>query len=155
MRRRAVLLALVPTALLTPGCRRRRDPEQEVRRTIAALEAAAERKDSKVIGEALSSNFRGPDEQDRRQALALLRAHLLRNDGVHLLTRISAVEVTSPTEARAEVVAAMAGVPQDPAALDRFEGDVYLFELTFVEEERGVWRLRQAAWSPATVEDLL
>jgi hypothetical protein len=52
--------------------------------------------------------------------------------------------------------AAMASVPTAGVLPDvrNLSADVYRFELT-LGDESGTWRVQRAAWSPATVKDLL
>jgi hypothetical protein len=108
--RTALRLALAALTLFVVTCREEdSSPEAAVRRTLAAIEAAARAKDLSAIVEHVSEAYaddRGNDRQAVRQIAAF---HLLRNQSVHTLTRIRSVSFPDPGLADAEALVAMAG----------------------------------------------
>jgi hypothetical protein len=156
MRRRGLLLRLALTAscLLVLACQAdSTSPEDRVRAVLAALEESAERKDAGEMRDHVSESYSDAQGNDKRAVAQLVAFHLLRNQSVHLLTRVPSVEIAAPGEARAEVLVAMAGTEIDgPEALIGLRADLYRFDLVFREED-GAWRVRSADWRPAAASD--
>lgn len=150
MRRLRIALLALATAACGGGDA---TPEARVRSTLAAIEAAAEARDVAGVKEHVSESYRDAAGRDRRAVGALAFAHFQRNASVHLLTRVSALEIPAPGEARAEVLVAMAGRPiPSVEALPALRADLYRFELTLRDED-GDWRVVAAQWRPATLQD--
>lgn len=143
--------------LLLVACRRkRRAPEELVRDQIFTLEEAVEAKDLGPIKDALSEQFKGGEETDRRAVIGLLQMTFVRHPSIHLLVRINGIEVIGPGQVRAELLVAMASVPvRDPQELPRVQADLYQFVLTFSEEQRDTFRIIAATWGPARLEGFL
>lgn len=121
------------------GCSRE-PPEQALRATIAAMEAAAEARDSEALLERLSEDFVGPDGMDRERFRRYLALIWLRNREVGVGLGPIQVELVG-LGARAEFTATTRGggglVP------DR----VYRVK-TGWRMEAGQWRLLSAEWEP-------
>ncbi len=58
-------MALLVLALVLPGCRKE-PPEQALRNTIAAMEAAAEQHDNDALFESIAEDFSGSEGMDRQ-----------------------------------------------------------------------------------------
>ncbi|HEY8153764.1 MAG TPA: hypothetical protein VII72_06510 [Myxococcota bacterium] len=148
MRRSALLLCLALACAGEPE-----SPEDRVRALLASLEESAQRKDAGEMKEHVSEGYSDAHGNDKRAVAQLVAFHLLRNQSVHLLTRVQSVVIPSPGEARAEVLVAMAGTEiEGPEALIALRADLYRFDLGLVEED-GDWRVRSADWRPASVDD--
>lgn len=149
----AVLLATL--LFLGAACGPER-PEDQVRKVIEEAEVAAEAGDLAALGELVSANYRDALGNDRRQALALLAYRVRVYRSVHLLVKVRTIHVAEPGAVEASVVVAAAGVPlPDPGALDRVPADLLHFDLRFIEEERGGWKLIRAEWRKADAADFL
>jgi hypothetical protein len=153
--RTALRLALAALTLFVVTCREEdSSPEAAVRRTLAAIEAAARAKDLSEIVEHVSEAYaddRGNDRQAVRQIAAF---HLLRNQSVHTLTRIRSVSFPDPGLADAEALVAMAGTAIPVAdVLATVRADFYRFDVSLREEEPGTWRVTSARWQPAVLDD--
>jgi hypothetical protein len=142
------------TLALALGCGGdERSPEDQVRRVLAALEAAAEARDVGAMKEYLSEWYQDAQGNDRRTVLGLATGHFMRNKSVYVFTRIGAVEIAEPGLARAEALVALAGTPiADAGALPQVHADLYRFDVR-LRDERGTWRVISAAWQPATLSD--
>jgi hypothetical protein len=128
-------------------------PEERIRKVFAALEIAAEARDVGGMKPHLSESYRDAQGNDRRTVLAVATAHFMQHSAVYLLTRVSALELPAPGEARAQVLVAMAGTPiADASALLGVRADLYRFEVKLREED-GDWRVTAAEWRPATAAD--
>jgi hypothetical protein len=145
-----LLVALV----LALGCGRAEEsPEDQVRRVLASLEAAAEARDVGALKEHVSESYRDAQGNDRRAVLAVATGHFMRNQSVYVFSRIAEVEVTEPGNARAEALVALAGTPiKDLGALPQVRADLYRFDVR-LRDEKGAWRVTSAEWQPATLSD--
>lgn len=153
MTRRRLLAGLVVASSIA-GCRRKRPtPEQLVRALVERLETAIEEKDLDPVKEALSKQYKDGQGNDRATVISTLQVMFLRHPSIHLLVRVSGVELPQPGQARADLVAAMASVPvREAADLPRVNAELYQFTITFAEEEPGVYRIVAATWAPARLE---
>ena len=147
------LAACAAAASLALACSEAETPEQRVRAVLAALEESAQQRDAGAIKQHVSDAYSDGNGNDKRAAIQLVAFHLLRNQSVHLLTRVQSLEIPAPAEAQASVLVAMAGTPiEGPEALLALRADLYRFDLSFREED-GDWRIRSASYRPAAVED--
>jgi len=127
--------------LLSAGCSRT-PPEEALRSTIAAMEAAAEARDADALAEHVAEDFVGPGGMDRdrfRRTAALL---WLRSREIGVALGPLDVEVTGE-HARVRFTAATrggAGVLPD-------EANVYAVDTAWRVED-GDWVLISAAWEP-------
>jgi len=128
-------------------------PEARIRRVFAEMQAAAETRDAGAIKLHLSETYRDAQGDDRQAVVAIATMHFMRHTSVHLLTRVSTLEVTAPGEAHAQVLVAMAGTPiADARQLIPLRADLYRFDVKLRDED-GDWRVTAAAWQPATAAD--
>lgn len=146
--------SMIAALVLAIACGRTEEtPEDQVRRVLAALEAAAEARDVGALKDQLSESYKDAQGNDRRTALGLATGHFMRNRSVYVFSRVSAVEVTEPGYARAEALVALAGTPiKDLGSLPEVRADLYRFDLR-LRDEKGAWRVISAAWQPATLSD--
>ena len=151
MRRSAIPLA----AVLALACGGAEDtPEAAVRRTLAAIEAAAGEKDAGAIAEHVSADYADPQGNDRDAVRRIAAFHLLRNQSVHTLVRVREVVIAEGGRAEADALVAMAGTAiPDADVLATVRADLYRFGVSLREEEPGVWSVTSATWRPAALED--
>jgi len=105
-----------------------------------------------LISEAYSDE-RG---QDRQALVGLLTFYFLRNESIHLLTRVQSIAFPEPARADATVFVAMAGTPIIAAEeLARIRADLYRFDFSLSDEGGGDsdWKVSRAAWRRATADD--
>lgn len=143
------LLVLAAACRATPS-----SPETQVRAAIAAAERAAEQKDVKTLKRLIADDYRDDDGNRKADLIRLLAYHLLRNQSIHLLTRVRTVECGDAGRAAATVFVAMAG--RDIAAADllaQLHADLYRFDLDLVSAGAGAWTLSRARWRPAVMDD--
>jgi hypothetical protein len=145
----ALLIALVSGCSSAPE-----SPEDAVRATVAAIEAAAGARDAGAVGEHVSEGYEDGHGNAKKDVLGIVALHLMRNQSVYTLSRILSVEFAEPDRAQVRVLAALAGRPiPDPTALAGLRADLYEFDVTLREEEPGTWRVTAADWHPATLAD--
>lgn len=148
-------LALVLVSAVAAGCRKQRSPEDQIRETIAAIEDAVEDKDVKTVRGFIADRYRDAEEHDRQEVLAFLHVLFRRHPAIHLLTRVTAVEIAASGEAHGTVLAAMASTPIKVLEdLPRVQADVNRFDLTFVRTGPNAWQVTTASWQRARPEDL-
>lgn len=133
--------------LALAGCRAGRDtPEAQVRLLIRDAVAAAEQKQLGTLRDMVSERYADEQGLDKRAVENLLRLQFLRNERLHLYTRIQSVTLPKPDRAQATVLVAMAGVPiASEADLPALRADLHRFEIDFAREDR-TWRVQRAAW---------
>lgn len=132
--------AFFPIVLLLSACSDPQSPEQQVRAVIAAMQVAAEARDTRDFMQFVASDFRNGDGQGFEDVQRALRGYLLAHQSVHLLTRIEAVEFPVPEEAHVDLAVGMAG--RQDAGL---AADLYEFELV-LREAGGDWKVIYAKW---------
>jgi len=146
-----VLALLIGLAAL--GCAKSETPEQRVRALLADAEEAAEKRDLAKLRGYISPHYKDEDGRDRHAMDGILRLYLLRNDGIHMTTRIESVIAPQPQRVEAVVYVAMAARPVKSAdELRSFNTQLYRFELGFAEEHK-TWRVVRAAWRPTALTD--
>ena len=157
MRRRFVSLFLGACFLLSlTFCRKNSgSPEARIVAQISRAETAAEKREPKVLKEMISDQYIDDEGNHKKQIVGLLTFRLLRNDDIHLLTRVRSVELTGKDRASVQVFVAMAaGAIRGPSDLSRLQADLYRFDLLFALE-RGEWRVIRAAWRTAGLGDFV
>jgi hypothetical protein len=148
-----VLLVLIGFAACSSGPD---SPEDQVRALIEQAEAAAERKALDELQSFIAEDYNDAKGHDKQFIKRLLVAYLLRNQSVHLFTRVKTVAMNGPDRAQAEVVVAMAGQPiEDEKEFDRMRADLYRLVLDFIHRGGGDWEVIQAQWRQANVGEFL
>jgi hypothetical protein len=148
----------VAVALLAgPACSPEPEsPEARIRALLDQMEVAAEQKDLGPLKAMVSEQYSDERGNDRQAVLGLLTYHFLRNQSIHLLTRVRAIEFPEPGRATVSVYVAMAGRPiPDADALTRLRADLYRFEFRLAEGGESGWLVTGAAWRPAETADFL
>jgi hypothetical protein len=136
-------------------CSKPASPEARVRALVAHAASAAEAKNLRELKKMISEDYKDGDGRDKQEIVGLIAFHFLRNETIHLLTRVSSVDVPEPGRAEAAVFVAMAGAPiTGPEALPGLRADLYRFDFSFADEA-GDWKLVRAAWRRAEVRDFL
>ncbi len=147
---------LLSVALFTGACSSGRDsPEAQVRALLTQAEAAAEKKESGVLRQLFSEKYSDSQGQDKKAVEAMLRYYFLRNQSIHLFTRIRQISFPQPDVAQADVMVAMAGQPiSDAEELERLRADLHRFDITLAREN-GEWKVMRAEWRRAEFADFL
>jgi hypothetical protein len=156
--RRALLALLAVIALLAGrGCASEPEsPEARMRVLLDQMEVAAEQKNLRPLKAMLSEQYSDEHHNDRQAILGLLAYHFLRNQSIHLLTRVTTIEFPEPGRAAVRVYVAMAGRPiPDVDALTRLRADLYRFDFRLSEGGESGWLVTGAAWRPAEAADFL
>ncbi len=154
---RNVIVALVAALVLAVSVvmivKRRApdDPEAIIRAALSRTASAAEAQDMSKVMEIVSKEFKAQG-MGRDDAKRVLYMHLRTSGWKRVALLDVDVRVTPPAIAKATFAAVLAkgdshdGTWRDLAPTD---ASVYRFELDFVREDDGEWRVRQAAYRPA------
>lgn len=149
MARAALLLVLG----LVVGCGGEPEPlEAQVRTLVAEAEAAAEARDVDALMDLVADDYRGPSGEPKNAVAPLARFALGRHQTVHLLTRISEIDVRDSTQAQATVFVAMGGRPIQAEELESLRGSLWRFDVLVRRAGSGV-RVTQAQWRRARPDD--
>ncbi len=129
-------------------------PKARVRAFFDEVERASSEKDLKALKAIVSERYKDAAGRDKRDLTGMMTGYYLRQGTIHLLLHVRELDFPEPGAAQAEVLAAMARTPVlDWDELPRIRADAYVFELALAEED-GDWRVVDAAWRPATADDL-
>ncbi|MBI3897685.1 MAG: hypothetical protein HY308_05230 [Gammaproteobacteria bacterium] len=157
-KRRRRILFWFAAAFLFLGiadCTKRESPEARVRSLLEQAEQAAEKKDLAALRGYISERYRDDDGNDRRAIEGVLRFYFLRQQTIHLYTRIDEVTLPQPGQAQVVLFVGMAGRPVASAEeLARLEADLFRFDFELAEEE-GEWRVLRAKWRRGEVGDFV
>lgn len=141
-------------ALALGACSRQSAPEAEIRAFVARAQAAAEGRDVGALRALIADDYADARGYDRKAVENLIRLQVLRHQSIHLFTRIRSIEFPEPERARVSVAAAMAGRPVTQVdELVGVDADLYRFDLDMARGSDREWRVRQAAWEPARLEE--
>ena len=141
------------TLVLAACSRDSSSPEAEIRALVAQAQTAAEARDVRGLRALVAEDYADAQGHDRKAVENLIRLHILRNQSIHLFTRIGDIAFPQPDRATVSVAAAMAGRPLASAGeLVGVNADLYRFDLELIRRG-GEWQVRRAAWKPARLED--
>jgi hypothetical protein len=149
-----VSLALLAAAGLL-SCGESSSPEDELRTLVAEGVRAAEEGDLDALVELVAEDYADDRGNDRR-ALRLTVGYYLRSYGtLHLLHRVTGVEIEAEGESRIAFAVAMAARPIGGAGdLAELEADLMRVELRAARRE-GDWKVVWARWEPGSPGDFL
>ncbi|MBE0583934.1 MAG: hypothetical protein IH612_09215 [Desulfofustis sp.] len=147
-----LICGLLSALLLPAGCGEEPRPETIAREFVTACEQAAQQRSVSDLRDLIAEGYADSEGRSALDVLAVAAGYLLSNQSVHVFTKL---QTAAERDGRidATVLAALAGRPiTDLAALPSLNADLYWFELELVEE-KGDWRLANAAWRTALIED--
>lgn len=152
----ASVLAALAVAAVSNSCGGDPErPEAQIRRVLGAMEEAVERGDVSAFKEHISERYADDYGNDRRELMATVTFHVMRNGRRHAWLRIRQVDVREPSRAEVSLAAGLAGRPvRGPEDLAGLRADVYAVDLD-LEREGQDWRVVWARWRRAPATDLL
>jgi hypothetical protein len=155
VRRTGALLVAI-SAIVWPACSSEPESAQaQIRALLAEMEVAAEAKDLRPMKAVVSERYTDEAGNDRQAIVRLLAYHFLRNQSIHLLTRVAAIELPEAERASVTVYVAMAGRPIPGAdALTQLRANLYRFDFA-LEDGGESWQVTRADWRPAEARDFL
>ncbi len=128
-------------------------PEAEIRALVAQAQTAAEERNVGGLRALVAADYADAHGYDRKAVENLIRLHVLRNQSIHLFTRIGDIAFPQTDRATVRVAVAMAGRPVANAGeLVGVNADLYRFDLELIRWN-GAWQVQRAAWEPARLDD--
>ncbi len=154
--RQSLLCSFVFVAGIFSGCGNEADsPEERIKESLAALEQAAEARELGPLRNAILDEYSDNEGHDKKSITQLIRVIFLRQQNIHLLTRIKSIQVLDTGNAIADVLVAMAGRPvDDVGTLMGLSADLFRFEVE-LKEQGGDWKVAGAIWRRATPDEFL
>ncbi len=149
----AVLLS--PGYGLVAGCGNSdpQDPEEQIRAVIAMAEQAAQQRDIGTLKNFVADGYRDKRGYEKRSVVRLLQGYLLRHRNIHLLSKITDLEIIKPARASTILLVAMAGRRIESAEqLWDLRADVFQFDLGWIQSD-GEWQVASATWRRVRVDD--
>jgi hypothetical protein len=146
------LVALFPLVL---SCSAEPDsPEARIRALLERAELGAEEKDVDAMMELVSIDYKDAAGRRKHNIHGLLAFYFLRNQSIHLLTRVQEITFPEPEQSEVTVLVAMAGRPIESASdLIGIRSSLYRFDFALTDEGDGEWKVHGAEWKPAQRED--
>ncbi len=149
----AVLLS--PGYGLVAGCEKSdpQEPEAQIRAVIAIAEQAAQQRDIGTLKEFVAEGYKDKQGYEKRSVVRLLQGYLLRHRNIHLLSKITDLEIIKPARASTSLLVAMTGRRIESAdQLWDLRADVFQFDLSWIQSD-GEWRVANATWRRARIGD--
>ena len=141
--RHVACLLLVAASILANGCSRN-DPEQAVRKQVAAMQTAIDARDSGDIDDLLADDFIGNQGMDRSGVKQLAAAVFLRHRDIAAKVGPVSVELRGQGDAIARFSVLATG---GSGGLLPDSGQVYRVETGWRLID-GEWKLLTASWTP-------
>jgi hypothetical protein len=151
---RARGLRIIALVVVLGACAEPDTPEEQVRALMSAVQTAANESDVGTLRSFVAATYRDSrgntkDEIDRMIGLQILRGR------PYVLLRVQDLTVDDATHAEIHVLAGMARVPVGGFdELRKAAADIYVFNLTLLDEGKGKWRVTSAQWRFAGPDDL-
>ncbi len=111
-----------------------------------SAEAAAEAREQGFFRDFIAEDYSDDMGRDRAEMLALARVYFLRNQSIHILSRIESIEFLIPELAKVTLSAGMAGRDGQADGQWTLRADVYRFELELRRAGGEDWELIRAQW---------
>ena len=140
---RILITSLALAVLVFAACGRSDTPDAQVRKSLAAMEVAAEERDVSEVMEWVSPEFRSPYGHNPDELRKYLYGLFLANQSIHLLTRIDSLEFPTPDEAQAHVTVGMVSREAESSNAWDLAADVHEFEVTLRRDD-GDWKVLYA-----------
>ena len=149
-----MLLAVSGIYLISACSQDTNDPEQQIRNMVSAMETAVEQRSLDNVKVHVDSDYSDEWNGNRRAALRALLFYFQGHQSIHLLTRISNIDLSDDlTSASVVVYVGMAGDPVEKSeSLIDLNADLYRFDIQ-LEAEGNDWLISSARWQRARVED--
>ncbi|HPF58323.1 MAG TPA: hypothetical protein P5149_14960 [Candidatus Competibacteraceae bacterium] len=129
-------------------------PETEIQTFIAKVQTAAEERNARELRSLIAKDYIDIHGNDRKAIEGLIHLHILRNQSIHVFTRIQAIEFPEPERALVIVMAALASRPVARAdELAGLNANLYRFNLELIRHGRDDWLVQHAAWETAQLAD--
>jgi hypothetical protein len=124
------IVLLVLATLSFAACDDADTPEAQVRKSVAAMEQAAEERDVDDLMDWVSPEFRAANGQGSDELRRYIYGFFIANQSIHLLTRINSLEFPAPDEARLNVTVGMVSREAESASAWNLAAEMHEFDVT-------------------------
>ncbi|HEC12673.1 MAG TPA: hypothetical protein ENI80_05415 [Acidiferrobacteraceae bacterium] len=148
------LFAVMALWTLT-SCSPEQPPEVQLRTLVDKGELAAERRELGPLRQLISEHYGDERGYDKKQIVGMVRFYLLGHQKIHLLTKISGIDIIDDKRSQLTVFAAMSGKPISGAQnLISIKAKLMRFDISFAKEGND-WKVITAVWRQAQIDDFL
>lgn len=120
-------------------------PEQKIRDLLTSMEQGLEQRSVSQIMDHISDNYRDADGRLKQELKSYSQLQILRNQNIHIFTRIKSIEVNE-NKATASLSLAMTSKTVDLSIeQNRLNADSYTASIT-LNEESGTWKITSVKW---------
>ena len=156
-RQRTILFcACLLFAFILGGCGQDTgSPEEKIKEDLAKLEQAAEARELAPLRKSILDEYSDNEGFNKKSIIQFIQLNFIRQQSIHLLTRIKSVEVSDTNNAIVDVLVAMAGRPlDDVGTLMGISADLFRFEVN-LKKQGDDWKVAKANWRRATPDEFL
>lgn len=142
----------IVVALFAVSCSSSTPAETIASKFIETSAKAFEERDIFALKKLVSSHYGDSQNRSANEIISTAAAYIRSSGSIYVLTDLHTAEyVEERIEAR--LLAAFAARPiAEPALLAQMQADIYWFDIELAEEN-GTWKLTDAQWRQAMVED--
>lgn len=149
-----IFLLVLSQCLLSSGCLSESDPELISAVFLEKAEKAFENRSPRALRKLVSEQYFDEQNRDSKEIVAIGASYIMRSRSIHLFTDLESA-LFSGDQIHAKVLAAFgASQIESRSLLPQINADLYWFEIVLTKES-GDWKLMQAVWRPAMLEDVL
>ncbi|MFT3709543.1 MAG: hypothetical protein QM817_18095 [Archangium sp.] len=136
----ALIAVLVAGGVYALWPKEKLSPEDEIRRVVAKMVKAAEKRDPSEVVEPLDENFHGPGGSGKTEVKQILLGQFFRAQSIVVMNPTLEVTVASPTSGHFKGTFVFA---RDGAAI---EASKYEIEADVMKTD-GTWKITSAVWN--------
>ena len=130
------------------------NPEEQIRKMIAAGEEAVETRSIMTALDYIANDYQDKHGRQKKDIKRLIAGYILRNKSIHLFTRVQHIALNEDkTQADVILYVGMAGVPVEKSIqLLLTRADLYRFDLSvkLVDDD---WQVTAGSWHPSRLTD--
>ena len=155
MHKRLLILLATSGLFLISACNQdTNSPEVQIRNMVSAMETAVEQRSLDSVKGLVDSEYKDEWNGDRRAALRALMFYFQGHQSIHLLTRISDIQLSDDaSRASVTVYVGMTGDPVEQSeSLIDLNADLYRFDIELVADDND-WLVTSAKWQRARLEN--
>lgn len=149
-----IFSALLSLSLYLLSCSSETTPQEIAAEFISHSKDAFEERDILSLRKLISPNYRDTHKRSANDVVAIAAAYIRSSKSIYLFSDLDTADYDGE-RIRARVLIAFAARPvTDRSALGSMQADIYWFDIVLVEED-GAWKLAEAQWQQALIEDFL
>ena len=129
-------------------------PESIVETFSSQVVDAFEKRKRRDLDDFIDDNYLDEENRSKKDLLAIANGYLFRHKSIYCFTHIDSVQLNNDESISAVIFTAFAAKPiSDATVLPSMKSDMYWFTIRIAKSD-GEWKLMEAGWEQAMVEDL-